>query len=140
MQDILISIIFACMIVFPFFMSSLARTKNPRRREEALNKAIAKGHVVTAILKKRYGSVDDPFSHSARGMVGLGIYEYEYKGRMYKYKLYDDYLPTTVKLYFVKNPRKAEEAAAVGTSETACWPIIITIISFVIYVIGRFSA
>lgn len=140
MQDIFISVIFACIIVFPFFIASLARAQNPRRREEALNQAIAKGHVVTAILKKRYGSVDDPFSRSARGMISLGVYEYEYKGRKYKYKLYDDYLPTTVKLYFLKNPRKAVEAAAVGTSETACWPLIIAIIACAIYMIGKFSA
>lgn len=138
-QDIVISIIFACMIVFPFFISSLVRARNPRRQQESLNQAIANGHVVTAILKKRYGSVDDPFSRSARGMVELGVYEYEYKGRKYKYKLYDDYLPTTVKLYFLKNPRKAVEAAALGASDT-CWPLIIAIIACAIYLVCRFSA
>lgn len=139
MQDVVISIIFSCMIVFPFFIASLVRAKSPKRQEAAFNKALSKGHVVTAILKKRYGSVDDPFSRSARGRVNLGIYEYEYKGRKYKYKLYDDHLPSTVKLYFVKNPRKAVEAAALGASDT-CWPLIIAVIACVIYLVGKATA
>lgn len=139
MQDIVISIIFACMIVFPFFIVSLVRAKSPRRREAALNKALSKGHVVTAVLKKRHSSVSDPFSRSASGMVDLGIYEYEYKGRKYKYKLYDGHLPSTVKLYFTKSPRKAVEAAALGRSDT-CWPLIIAVIACVIYIFGKLSA
>lgn len=139
MQDIVISIIFACMIVFPFFIVSLARAKSPKRCEAALNKALSKGHVVTAVLKKRRGSVSDPYSRSRRGRVGMGIYEYTYKGRNYKYKLYDDSLPSTVKLYFTKSPRKAVQAAALGRSDI-CWPLIIAVIACVIYMCGKLSA
>lgn len=138
MQDVFISIIFACMVVFPFFIGSLVRAKSPKKRETALNQALAKGHVVTAILKKRHSSVRDPFSRSASGKVDLGIYEYEYKGRKYRYKLYDGQLPATVKLYFVKSPQKASEAAALGRSDT-CWPLVIAVIASVIYAIGRVS-
>jgi len=92
------------MIVFPFFIVALVRAKSPRRREAALNKALSKGHVVTAILKKRHSSVSDPFSRSASGMVDLGIYEYEYKGRKYKYKLYALAFGTASQLIVISLP------------------------------------
>lgn len=139
MQDIAISIIFACMIVFPFFIASLVRAMSPKRNEAALKEAISKGHVVTAKLKKIRSSVKDPQSRSAMGLIDLGIYEYEYKGRKYKYKLYSKKLPYTVTLYFLKSPRKAVEAPAMGRSDT-CWPVIIAVIACIIYLLGKLSA
>lgn len=137
-EQIFISIAGACMLVFPFYIISLVRSKSPSRKEKLLNQAIKKGHVVTAILKKRHSSVDDPYSRSASGMVDLGVYEYTYKGKKYKYKLYDSNLPSTLKLYFLKNPRKAEEEAGLGSSNT-CWPLIIGVIACIIYLIAKSS-
>ena len=79
MQDIAICIIHACMIVFPFFIISLARAKSPRRQKAVLNEILAKGHTVNAVLKKKHGAVSDPYSRSASGRTSLGIYEYEFK-------------------------------------------------------------
>jgi len=139
MQDIFISIIFACMIVFPFFIASLARAQSTKRKEDALNEAIKRGHVVTAILKKRVSNVNDPYSRSANGMTDLGIYEYEWKGKKYKYKDYSDNLASTQKLYFLKCPRKAVPAGALASTK-GNWLLRIAVIACVIYLFGRLSA
>lgn len=139
MRDIAISIIGACMITLPLYIISKVRGKSPKRHRAALDRAMSRGHVVTAVLKKRYSSVRDPYSRSANGLVDMGLYEYEYKGKKYRYKLFDDCLPPTLKLYFESKPRKAVEAEALGAVERP-WFLIIVGIAAAIYCFGTLGA
>lgn len=139
MDGIFISVALACMFVFPFFIASLYKSNSPKRREEALAKIYSEGHVVTAVLKKSRGLRDDPYSRTRSGYTDMGIYEYEYKGRKYKYKLFQENLPTTIKLYFRKSPRKAQTDVVLAMSKTN-WFLIVAVVATVIYFLGYFSA
>ena len=68
----------------------------------------------------------------------MGFYKYEYKGRTYKYQFQvgtAETPPFTLKLYFVKNPRKATVDEAL-TAMTVNWPLVYIIVAAIIYFVG----
>lgn len=99
---------FAMLFTYLFTESINGR---PKKREAALDAAIRAGHRVTAVRYKRHATRRSwPGSH--KHWSSIGYYRYEYKGRKYRYKYWADDPPTTLTLYFVKNPAKAAPAAA----------------------------
>ena len=140
MELIMYSLGSAFFFVFPFFIMSLnskAKSTN-EQRENALWKVHKEGHVVRATLKKTYGNVDDPYSHSAMGLTNKGVYQYEYKGKKYRYRYYlNGNLPSTITLYFMKNPRKATTSVMDAVDKTN-WLSVYLIVAAVLYVVFWF--
>lgn len=118
-------------IVFPWYIISSTIDRLPKHQEKARLKAIEKGHVVTATLVKYYGRDRDNPSQQAQCK-----YKYEFDGKTYSYTAYSDYPPETIKLYFVKNPRKAAVGNAINVSEKP-WFLRFIIISAIIIFIAK---
>lgn len=132
-----ISFFGAFVVVFPIYLISLAITTTDKRRKKAIEKAIARGHVVTAEWVKQIGD-DIPASevkgiHQETGIVGLQMYRYTYKGKKYTYRMWDSSPPHyTLTLYFLKNPRKANTGGGIADS-TTCWPLVYAIVTMLFY-------
>ena len=130
-----ISFFFACMIVFPIFLISSLITGTKKNQEKYKEKSIVKGHVVTAYLKKRSTYIRNvPGTHE--NVTRLAIYEYSYKGKQYKYRLWICEPPETITLYFDKNPRKATLEGVLDYSKVK-WPWVYAGVTAVIYILVR---
>lgn len=122
----------ACFVVFIayFFVNSFMDTK--KKREAAVEAAIRAGRTVTAVRKKVRGTtMSVPGTHEF--WSSIGIYEYEYKGRTYKYKYWADNPPATLKLYFIKKPSKATVAGALNPV-TVRWPLVYVAVTAFFYI------
>ena len=97
----------ALFFAIPVFIINVAVCSTKKNNQRALEKAIARGHVVTAVLKKRSAPVFDYTSNHDGGTYYRVTYEYEYKGRKYTFKAWMHDPAYTETLYFVDNPRKA---------------------------------
>ena len=130
-MQIFYSLVAAFFIVFIVYLFSHSINNNPKKREAALEKAISSGHRVTASLYKRRATRKAiPGTHEF--WSSIGYYKYEYKGKTYKYKYWADNPPTTLTLYFVKNPAKATVAGAFNSVNTN-WPLVYIIVAAVLY-------
>ena len=115
MTMIIISLCGGFFITFPIYIISSVFASTKRNSEKALDLAISKGHVVTAYKVKQTRAYKDmPGLSQGTGYGGLGIYKYEWNGKKYKKRcpFSGHNAPSTITLYFLKNPRKA-----VGLSE-----------------------
>lgn len=124
------SLFYAFVLVFPTFLILSRKNKSKKRQKALLDKAIAKGNVVTANLIEKSSLLKD-----VPGIPGYTyrlVYEYKYKGKKYKY-LYWSLTPTqTLTLYFLNNPRKANVRGGIN-SEKINWPVVFIIVSAIIY-------
>lgn len=122
----------ACFVVFIAYFIAHATKDTRKKREAALEDAIRSGRTVTAVLKKRRATRKRiPGTHEF--WSSIGYYEYEYKGKTYKYKYWADNPPSTLKLYFIKNPAKATVAGALSPVVTN-WPLVYVIVTAVFYI------
>ena len=102
------SILWGCILSFPYILLAHTINSSKKQKEKALDRALARRNVVTAALKKRHNAlIGEDTALNIHRHSTLGIYEYIYKGRTYKYRFYSDDPPSTLKLYFVRNPRRA---------------------------------
>lgn len=127
----------ASLAVTPIFCLLRTIFYVPFIREKLRREAIAKGHVIEATLQKKYNVVD----YTDLGNVGteedIGVYCYQYNVKQYKYqavsKLSYKELPSTIMLYYIKNPRKATCAMDLENWEIP-WLRFYIAISFIIAV------
>ena len=125
------SIFIACVLVFPVHIFTLIVLSSKTRRERYKQQAIARGHVVTAQLKKRSYRRDDipgtqtPYSYKC-------VYEYTYNGKKYKRVVWDEDPQVTITLYFLKNPRKASRSGDLGATKIQ-WFWIYGIVAGLVY-------
>jgi hypothetical protein len=95
----------------------------PLLRKGLVEKAKAKGHVITAHLTKS----DNVWTGSNDGTMCMtpythGYYRYEYRGKSYTYWAKTaNTLPEQITLYFQRNPRKACLATELGLNENPRW-------------------
>lgn len=127
------SIFFACIYVFPVHLIFMLISGGKKRQERAREKAISRGHVVTAYLKRTSLNIRPNFGDH-RGWVKVGWYKYEYKGKKYTYRYFAENPPESLTLYFVKNPRKAAVGAAV-TDTGVNWPLVYIAVALILYLI-----
>lgn len=109
----------------------------PFVRERLYEKAVARGHIVTA----RLVSSTDIMERGANGMRFTGrrrcVYEYEWNGRRYKYRSITSGIVTDeVTLYFTKHPRTAGTRDEIGCSDLRWFPTFIWISLIAAVVIG----
>lgn len=111
------SLFMAAVFVFPAYIISTAFTGSEKRSRAAVDKAIARGHVVRAVLTKAGPPCFDVHGMTTPGPHRRGVYEYTYKGKRYKYYFWANNPPSTLTLYFLKKPRKATVEKAMFDSE-----------------------
>ena len=122
----------AAVFVFPAYLISLAVTGTAKRKEKAVEKAIRRGHVVTAVLKKTSIPQWNVPGLTTPGPHVLGKYEYKYKGKVYKYRFWSDRPPSTLTLYFINKPQKATVKEAIYDSQVS-WIKVYLIVSGILY-------
>ena len=128
-ETVFMSLVMAAVFVFPVYLFSTIRAGLPKRNQKAVEKAIKKGHVVTAKLIKTGPMVfDDVPGVTTPGPHRQGVYEYTYKGRRYKYRFWSNNPPSQLTLYFLSKPRKATVDKALVDSETS-WVRIYLIVA-----------
>lgn len=130
-----LSAFIAFFLVFPVAMIKSAIDANPKKRkaeqERLLQLAIKRGHVVEAeFVKLQAFSFDRPDTLMQTGQVA--IYEYQFGGRKYKFRVRTDDVSPFLTLYFVSNPRKAALAGALSDSKVS-WPVVYAIAVAIIY-------
>lgn len=105
----------------------------PFIRKNLREKAIRKGHVIEASLQKTHNVVKHDTNFGTVGTIkDVGVYCYQCNGKKYKYQLITTTkLPSTITLYYIKNPRRATVARDLGNWETP-WIRFYLIISLVI--------
>lgn len=94
----------------------------PLIRKKLLQKAIEREHVVQAVLMDEWNAIDPNNSHTdvATSRYASGVYQYEYGGKTYKYRVSTrTALPKQIELYFINNPAKAGSVDAIGLRETS---------------------
>lgn len=132
MKQLLLSLCAAFAFVFPSYLITSAVRGSKRQQKKAVEKAISRGNVVTATLKKSVGTRGEVPGVQYTRNAQLGIYEYEHGGRKYRYKFYADKLPKTLELYFLKQPRKATVKGAMVNSNV-CWPLVYLVFTLLVY-------
>ena len=107
--------VIAGLVTLPFYVASRSMEDNPKRKKEALEKAIERNHVVEATLVKSwYANVNDEDYHKKEFlMYDTGIYEFEWQGKKYRRKVYSFDHPYNLTMYFVKDPSKAAIASEI---------------------------
>lgn len=135
-MQLFMSFIFAAMITMVVYFISLPFADNRKKNEKLLEQAIRDGHVVNAVQYKAR-SYKAPTARSKFGCT-RGYYKYTYHGKTYKYQYevgIDENPPSILKLYFVKNPRKATVALALSDTKIN-FPLLYVILVVVIYFVG----
>lgn len=124
----------AVAIVFPWYIISTKLNLLPKRQEEARQKAMERGHVVTATFVRSYGrDVDNP------NLPSQCLYRYTCNGKSYKYTVFTDDPPRELTLYYMRNPRKAAEGDAINASEKP-WFLRFLIVAAIIIFIAKVLA
>lgn len=130
-----ISLFATGVIVFPIYIIRAQMTANSRHQEKLYQKAVSRGHVATAILKRAYTpSLEDPKSYLDTQQ--LGKYYFEYGGKKYNIRLsfYGD-PPYEVQVYWLRNPKRAGTR---GGIEDLLWPWLVAylIVFFIVLLIA----
>lgn len=93
-----------------------------KKRQKLLEKAVSRGHVVTAQLKKTNWS--HPESDGPLERQSVAVYEYQYQGRTYHYRQRGSgQFPGSVTLYFDQNPARAYTADRISDASFR-WPLV----------------
>lgn len=121
-------------IVFPWYVVSKTFESLPSRQREAMGKAIEKGHVLTATLVRQYYNTGGTDKDQTRAT--LCIYKYQYKGKTYKYQIYNNYPPQTLTLYYIRNPRKAGSVGDIVLKERR-WLLRFAVVAGIIIFISK---
>lgn len=130
----LIYLFAAAAIVFPCFIISKTFERLPKRQDKAKEEAIKKGNVVEATLERTYwrngGTEKDQHRENQCDYV------YEVNGKQYKYTIYNNNPPSVLRLYYLKNPRKAAVQGAIDVSGKP-WLLRFAIVAAIITVIAE---
>lgn len=118
-EIVFMSLVMAAVFVFPVYLFSSIRAGLTKRNQKAVEKAIKKGHVVTAKLIQTGRARLNVPGLTTPGPHRQGVYEYTYKGRRYKYRFWSNHPPSQLTLYFLSKPRKATVDKALIDSETS---------------------
>lgn len=130
----------ALFVTFFYFICKFYLSMSQKKNERMLQKAIAAGHVVKGRLinTKIEWWLDNSTARleDDTKMVRVGTYEYEYKGKTYRRKLYTeaDKLPKELDLYFIKNPKKVAKKSNIASSDLGtgkCFWRVFIFISFI---------
>ena len=109
----------------------------PIIRPKIRKKMLEKGHTVTAHLIRQNDILNDNGTVSCNE---IGIYQYEYNNKTYKYKsISAGTLSQEIELYFMKNPRKATTYNEIGLKETHWFKyylVISVIIAITVIIVG----
>lgn len=134
-MEIFGSLFAAFVLVFPAYLISLGVSGSKKNNEKAVQKAISRGHVVTAVLKKQSAP-----KYNVPGTQSLwssqGTYEYEYNGKRYTYRIWAESHAPTLTLYFVSNPRRASVRKAL-TNSKICWPAVFLAVAVLAYLVMK---
>lgn len=133
---LLISAFFSIVIFLPFYFIMDSISSSKKRQEAAFRKTIARGQsvtAVTAVLKKRRAPQRD-VPGAMSGQVCLCKYEYMFQGKTYRYRRWSEDSPATLRLYFVRDPRRVAESQAKAVAGfKICWPVLYLLIVCLIY-------
>ena len=125
------SLIIAAFIVFIALMITHATQDTKKKKEAAVENAIRAGRTATAILtRSRATRKSIPGTHEF--WSSIGYYQYEYKGKTYKYKYWSDNPPSTLKLYWVKHPSKATVGGSLSPVEVN-WFLVYLVAASAVY-------
>lgn len=121
------------LFITPIFVFIRKIMYGPFSNKKLLKKAIDEGHIVQAKLVESYSSLNNNKEHL--------IYEYEWKGKTYKYRcISKSYTgnPSSFELYFIKNPRKAGNCDELYITAKSPWIASYLIITVIISIIAFF--
>lgn len=100
----------------------------PFTRLKGVSKAEAEGRVVRAVLVKTHMPGNYDSNESGVHTLYTGVFQYEYKGKTYKYRgNYYRFPPSEEKLYFRSDPSKARTDAEYGRLESE-WKMIFPVL------------
>ena len=134
-MQLYMSCFMAFVFVFPAYLIWVQVTGTKELMNIAKEKAISRGHVVTAKRYKMSSLIDDaPGLYP--GPKHCAWYKYEYNGKTYKYRHWDQWPPMEITLYFIDNPRKATTPGNLNDSKIK-WPLIYAIVVGFMYLIIR---
>ena len=138
-STLFISAFVSLMIMLPVFIIRSLIAVNIKKPGKAVEMAKARGHVVTANLVKVQWSVPDNLD-DVTDRYSVGVYEYVYRGRKYKYKNTCMEPPEEVTLYFINNPRHAGsegELKIMNSNLLKTYLIVFAILFAVFYLSAR---
>ena len=127
-------LIAAAVIIAPWLVLTKTIEALPNRQSKARQKAIEMGHVLTATLVKQYYNTGGTDKDQTRQTYC--VYRYEYKGKSYKYEIYNDYPPQTITLYYLKDPKKAGGLGDIVIKKRRWW-LRIAIMTGIIIIIAK---
>ena len=127
-MEYFIYLVTAAAIVFPWYLISTTLDRNPGRQEKAMRKAVEQGHVVTAVFVKSY--------RKEKGNGRQCDYKYEVNGKTYRCSIFSDNPPSTLQLYYVRNPKNANIAGAINVSEKN-WIFRFAVIAAIITLLAK---
>lgn len=123
----------AAIIVFPWYIISKNIERLPKHQQKAKEKAIQMGHVVTAEFVRSFSNDRE----EDRGLGRQCEYHYICNGKKYKYIIFTDNPPRTLKLYYLKSPKKAAMGDSIETSEKH-WILRFIIVAAILIIIVKF--
>lgn len=106
LAEIIISAFISFVVLFSISVARGVSLTELRRSGMDVGLAKARGHVVTAHLVDTRSRAPKTSKGYVERTV-LGIYEYEYRGKLYRYEYSSTQPPYALTLYFVSNPRNA---------------------------------
>ena len=109
----------------------------PFINKKLIEKAKAKGNVVTGYLVDHYSLHEHSNNHMRMTGEEMGIYKYAVNGRNYKFRLMSfNTLPKEITLYYLYRPRKAMLYKELYVTERSPWIKSFFVICFVCWLIS----
>ncbi|MBQ2946319.1 MAG: hypothetical protein IJE04_00515 [Bacilli bacterium] len=129
--------IVGAIVITPIFIFLRKLFYGPFINKKLVEKAKAKGNIVTARLIKHYDQYDHSGQFSRTTGKEIGVYEYEVNGRKYKFRSISiNRLPREITLYYLNNPRKASFAKEIYVTERSPWFKSFMAICFICWLIA----
>lgn len=123
--------------ITPIFIFLRKLFYGPFINKKLVEKAKAKGNIVTASLVNYFSLHDHSGQFKRTTGEEMGIYEYEVNGRKYKYRLMSfNTLPKEITLYYLYRPRKAMLYKELYVTERSPWFRSFMAICFICWLIA----
>lgn len=125
------------LFITPVFILLRKLFYGPFINKKLIEKAKAKGNIVTAHLIKHYDQYDHSGQFNRTTGKEIGVYEYECNGRKYKYRAISiNRLPEEITLYYLNKPRKATASKELYITQRSPWFRSALVIGFICWLIG----
>lgn len=108
-----------------------------RKRIQLVKEATEKNHIIKGkLIKTKTVRRESPVGSNHYELCDLGIYEYQYKDKTFKTKVYNSVgpLPNEIDLFYVKNPKKATSEYSLGQTEIS-WLKYFIITFIIVYIL-----